>query len=78
MDAIIKKWGNSLGIRIPSFIAKDLSLRDGTHVEIVGGEDQIIIRPKRNATLKELLEDIDSSNLHNEISTNGPVGDEAW
>jgi mRNA-degrading endonuclease toxin of MazEF toxin-antitoxin module len=30
METVVKKWRNSLGIRIPNHIARELSLRDGS------------------------------------------------
>jgi antitoxin component of MazEF toxin-antitoxin module len=33
METIVKKWGNSLGIRIPNAIARELSLKDGSFVD---------------------------------------------
>jgi antitoxin MazE len=78
MEAVIKKWGNSLGIRIPGLMAKDLELKDGSTVEIIDEQDQIVIRPKKGKTLKEMLKGINNSNIHNEIDTNGPIGKEVW
>lgn len=78
MDAVIKKWGNSLGIRIPSVMAKDLSLKDGSHVEIMDEENRIVIIPSPKEKLTDLLGKINKSNLHNEIDTGSPVGNEAW
>ena len=78
MEAVIKKWGNSLGIRIPSIMAKDLALKDGSHVEIRGEEDRLIIIPSHKENLKDLLEKVTKSNLHNEIDTGTPVGNEIW
>jgi antitoxin MazE len=78
MEAIIKKWGNSLGIRIPSLMAKDLSLKDGSHVEIQDEEDRIVIIPKRKEDLKTLLGKINNANIHKEIGTGRPVGNEIW
>ena len=78
MEAVIKKWGNSLGIRIPSIMAKDLSLKDGSHVEIRDEEDRIIIIPSQKENLKDLLSKISKSNLHKEIDTGSPVGNEIW
>ena len=49
METIIRKWGNSLGIRIPSHIAKDLSLEEGSCVEIEDVDNKIIIKPKRKS-----------------------------
>jgi len=78
MEAVIKKWGNSLGIRIPSVMAKDLSLRDGSHVEIKDEEHRIVIIPSHKENLKDLLSKVNKSNLHNEIDTGSPVGNEIW
>jgi len=78
MEAVIKKWGNSLGIRIPSVMAKDLSLRDGSHVEIKDEEHRIVIIPSHKENLKDLLSKVNKNNLHNEIDTGSPVGNEIW
>ena len=78
MDAVIRKWGNSLGIRIPSNIAKETALVDGSHVEIEDIDGQIIIRPKNRYTLKELVSGIKPSNIHDEVEIAGPIGNEIW
>lgn len=78
METLIKKWGNSLGIRIPKFIVKEFSLKDGSTVEIEDKEDQIIIYPKRKRNLNDLLQKIDKNNIHSEINVNGPIGKEIW
>ena len=44
METIVKKWGNSIGIRIPKHIAKEFSLKDGSLVDIEDKENQIIIQ----------------------------------
>ena len=46
MEAIVKKWGNSLGIRIPNLIVRELSLKDGSFVDIKDRKREIIIKPK--------------------------------
>jgi antitoxin MazE len=78
METIVKKWGNSLGIRIPKYIAKELSLKDGTPVDIEDKEGQIIINPRNKRNLNELLQKINKINLHSEVETNSPVGKEIW
>ncbi|MCF7946637.1 MAG: AbrB/MazE/SpoVT family DNA-binding domain-containing protein [Spirochaetia bacterium] len=78
METVIKKWGNSLGIRIPSLIAKDLSLKEGSSVEIEDDRGRIVIKPKKQNDLKEMLEHIDNQNIHGEFETEGPAGNEAW
>ena len=48
MEAVIKKWGNSLGIRIPNLIIRELSLKEGSFVDIKDKGNEIIIKPKNN------------------------------
>jgi antitoxin MazE len=78
MEAIVRKWGNSLGIRIPVTMAKDVSLKDGSSVEIEEKDGQIVIRPKNKYELKDLISKISIENLHEEIESSGPVGNEIW
>ena len=46
MEATLTKWGNSIGIRIPSQMAADTGLHSGARVEIYSRHKAIIIRPK--------------------------------
>jgi antitoxin component of MazEF toxin-antitoxin module len=41
-----KKWGNSLGVRLPSAIAREMHLEDGTAAELSVEDGQIHIRPQ--------------------------------
>ncbi|MDR3244215.1 MAG: AbrB/MazE/SpoVT family DNA-binding domain-containing protein [Elusimicrobiota bacterium] len=77
METVIKKWGNSLGIRIPNLIVKELSLKDGSSVNIEDINNEIVIKPKRK-TLDEMLDEINEHNIHEEIETGSPVGKEIW
>jgi antitoxin MazE len=77
MEAVIKKWGNSLGIRIPNLIVRELSLEDGSFVDIKDKGNEIIIKPKKNK-LTEMLNLVNEKNIHGEIETSGPVGKEVW
>ena len=78
MDAIIQKWGNSLGIRIPKQIVKELNLENGSHVEIFDDEGKILILPQERKNLIEKLSMINAENIHEEISTGKPQGNETW
>ncbi|MES0489866.1 MAG: AbrB/MazE/SpoVT family DNA-binding domain-containing protein [Leptospirales bacterium] len=78
MDAIIQKWGNSLGIRIPNSIVKDLNLESGSHVEILDEDGKILIFPHEKKSLKDKLAKITSENIHKEIPNGSPVGNEEW
>ena len=78
METVIEKWGNSLGIRIPNLIARELSLQDGSPVEINDRGHKIIIKPVRKNTLSEMLDNITEQNLHEAVEVHGPVGKEIW
>lgn len=43
MEAKLQKWGNSIGIRIPSNILKSLNLKQEDILEIIEVDDKIII-----------------------------------
>lgn len=66
MKATIQKWGNSLGIRIPSYMAKDLQLENGSSVDILEEDNRIIIQPKNAKKLQDILALITDENIHEE------------
>jgi antitoxin MazE len=78
MEAVIKKWGNSLGIRIPNVIIRNKTLKDGASVEIIDTDNGILISPKQRNNLSEMLSKITMENIHGEIETGDVVGNEIW
>jgi antitoxin MazE len=78
MEAVVRKWGNSLGIRIPNLIVRELSLKDGSFVDIKEKENEMIIKPVQKNKLSEMLDEINEQNIHKEIDTGRPVGNEIW
>lgn len=77
MQSHVTKWGNSLGIRIPLSLAKEIGLTEGTQVDIRVENDTIIIRRKKYS-LEALLSQITTENIHGEVGTGPSVGREAW
>lgn len=77
MQTYVTKWGNSLGIRIPASMAEEVQIENGTPVEIEVRDEVILIRRKKYS-LEQLLAQITPENLHQEVSSGGPVGNEAW
>ena len=78
MSTIVKKWGNSLGVRIPKQIADALHISSGTEVDIEVRKQEIIIK-NHHSGLDELLEQITPSNLHKKIfSDDDKQGNEIW
>lgn len=76
--AQIKKWGNSLPLRIPKAAARHLALEVGCPVGPSCDGDALTIRPlKRRLRLGDLLEQVSDANRHREVQTGAPVGEEA-
>jgi antitoxin MazE len=79
MKTRIQKWGNSLALRIPKSFAQEVGLNPDGMVELSLVNGQLIICPLSKAvTLDTLLEGITPENLHGEINTGEPVGQEIW
>ncbi len=80
MQTKIKKWGNSLALRIPKSFALEANLRQNELVDISIDKEKIIITPigKKEYSLDELLEGVSEDNLHGEFDTGVPVGKEIW
>ena len=80
MQTQIKKWGNSLALRIPKLLAEQLGIKTDSEVEIAVEDGQMMIRPlpEPTLTLEELLAQITDENLHEEVETGTAVGGEAW
>ena len=78
MEAVIKKWGNSLGIRIPSQIAKSMNFTNGSFVELKNIDNGILITTKQKISLSDMLNQITEQNIHTEVEGGQPVGNETW
>jgi len=77
----IKKWGNSLAVRIPQVVAQELDFTPETQVEleVTEGELHIKLKTRRSEyTLEELVAGITEDNVHEEIDFGPPVGREVW
>ncbi|MEG4329424.1 AbrB/MazE/SpoVT family DNA-binding domain-containing protein [Microcoleus sp. herbarium5] len=80
MVATIAKWGNSLAIRIPQNIAKEINLTEGSEVKLVLLDGKLTIEPilRRRYSLEDLIEAMTPENIHTEIDTGVAVGNEVW
>jgi len=68
MTTQVRKWGNSLAIRIPSHIAEMLSIEQGSELEMKVENQEIKLVPKKKKpTLEELLAKVTPENRHDEI-----------
>jgi antitoxin MazE len=80
MQTQVKKWGNSLALRIPKPLAEQLAIKNDTEVEILIEDGQLMIRPlpEQTVTLEALLAQITAENMHEEVETGTAVGGEVW
>ena len=80
MQTTIKKWGNSLALRIPKLLASDANLKINKTVDISIDKGSIIITPinEKEYSLEKLLKGVNKGNLHREFDTGAPVGKEIW
>ncbi len=79
MDAVIRKWGNSPAVRLPTAVLKQAGDQPEQKVDLVVSEGRIIIQPseKGEYDLDSLVNGINAKNLHTEVSFGSPVGKEA-
>ncbi len=77
MQAVVQKWGNSLGFRIPSLWAKDNNVKNGTKIEVIAEKGKITIVPQKKS-LDDMLSMVTEENIHSEISACCAVGKEEW
>lgn len=80
MAQIIAKWGNSLAVRIPQNLAKEVNITEGSEVDFSIVDGSLVIKPKKRKryTLSELVDGITPENLHDLIDTGIAVGNEVW
>lgn len=78
MQTTIQKWGNSLAIRIPKSFASETKINNGTEVDLLIKNNQLIISPieKEKYSLDAFLSEITDSNIHNYVDFGEPVGNE--
>jgi antitoxin MazE len=78
MKTNIRKWGNSLGLRIPASLAQKLNLHSGSVVEILIEGDHIGIYPPKH-DLAAMLAKITDNNRPDLDWTEAPTkGSEIW
>ncbi len=91
MRTRVRRWGNSIAVRIPAALAAKSGLVKGSAVDLSVEDGRLVVRPTglRSYTLEELLvgaeggtpgaaEDVRPSNLHDETDWGPPVGRETW
>lgn len=80
METTIRKWGNSLAVRLPKHIAKKLALHEGSRVKLMERKKEVVISstPQKHPSFKERIKMIRPEHLHKEILWGEPRGKEIW
>lgn len=58
MEIKLRKWGNSIGLRIPHHIAKNFGIDENSTIELSESDDIIILKKKQKLDLDELIDSI--------------------
>ena len=78
MQVKIQKWGNSLGIRLPSTILKSLNWTTNDQLALIQKENKIIIEKTNQLSLEERFKNYDGPNLAKDFEWDEPKGKEIW
>lgn len=80
MRTRVQKWGDSLAVCIPKAFAAKIGLDLDGEVELTLSDGKLLLVPviQPVMTLEALLADITPDNLHAEVDSNKPVGNEMW
>ncbi len=78
MQVIVKKWGNSAGIRIPASVMAATGLKIDQAVDVHEEGGRVVIEPvtTKEYDLAALLGAITPENIHEEVDFGTAVGQE--
>ena len=79
METVIRKWGNSPALRLPTALLKEAGYQLEQKVDLVVSRGRIIIQPSKKIEydLDTLVNGIHAGNTHDEVNFGRPVGNEA-
>lgn len=79
MNAHFSKWGNSIALRIPNGLAKELNVSERSKASLQVRNGALVVTPVGvvpKYDIKKLIAAITPENLHGETDTGDPVGNE--
>lgn len=76
----VKKWGNSLAVRLPSSLANAAGIKDDSDVVITQSGSKLTIEPKkkRQLTVEEMFKGVTPEMVGGEYNWGPDVGAERW
>lgn len=72
----VKRWGNGMGIKIPKELTDELNIEESSTIYMEVKDGKLIVEPKKDLSLEEMLELITDKNRHGEIDFGKPIGRE--
>ena len=78
MNTVIRKWGNSPALRLPTAVLKEAGYQLEQKVELIVSKGRIIIQPSQKIEydLDSLVNGINTKNSHSEADFGSPMGKE--
>lgn len=78
MDAVIRKWGNSAALRLPTAVMREASFTLEQTVRLRVSRGRIVIEPIERIAydLDQLVAGITAGNAHESVDFGPPVGKE--
>ena len=78
MHVRVRKWGNSLAVRIPKPLAEDAEVKEGTVLNLAVSGGKVVATPvqKKKLSLRQLLAKVNRKNLHAEVDSGRSAGRE--
>jgi len=79
MNAHFSKWGNSIALRIPNGVVRELHVADGNPAELHVRDGSLIVTPlgRPKYDLAEMIAAITPDNMHGAVDSGDPIGNEA-
>jgi antitoxin MazE len=74
--ATVRKWGNSLAIRVPTALVDELGFQEGGEVHLSSRNGTLVVSPVGRWTLDALVAGI--TQAHEVIGWGAPEGRESW
>lgn len=78
METMVRKWGNSLGVRLSRSAAQEAHVSEGSTVDVRVKNGEIRVRPRRKAKyhLQDMIAAIHPGNIHDALDADRPKGRE--
>jgi antitoxin MazE len=80
MEIKLQKWGNSMGIRIPSNVIKSLGIKEGDNLKLEQQNNHLLLSKieRKHLTLKERFANYSGPNRSKDFTWDEAKGREVW